>query len=146
KGANNQVDHRQGNLDVEEGEEVIWEANGANEAAKAFSVLFYRLDNGKPIWPFTTLKDGGTVPPAGYIGPLDLASGESTPALKTLAGAGKVKYEVAAEERTGDPKIDKCDPMIIIRPPVFSKALFGSICVLLGAFGGAALTWWKLTS
>lgn len=144
KDANNQIDHRQGNIDLLEGDKIVWEANNANEAAKEFSVLFYRLGNGTPIWPFTTLEDGKTRPPPGHLGPLKLASGASTPPLETLAGAGKVKYEVAAEEKAGGPKIDKCDPMIIIRPPERINPLFAAICALLGAVLGAALTWWAL--
>jgi hypothetical protein len=136
-------DKRGGNLDLQGGSKIVWEASPGPGWVAQYKVKF--RDSARPsqtAWPFVDAQ------PADQV--LRLNRGASV-TLTTLGGGLEcIKYDVEVESSSGGPGVtpEPLDPMIIIRPNKVAAAshqatdgvLFGVTCAVVGAAAGALLT------
>jgi hypothetical protein len=125
-------DDRLGNIETDQGTELVWEAV-EDKSVVSFTVQFFELGSKNAIWPFKGTDHGPN-----YSLVVKPGKSESR-TLKAGYSNKKLKYAVAAEHAPGADRIDPLDPMLIIRPPLISKVTFGLVCALAGAVVGALL-------
>jgi hypothetical protein len=111
----------------------------ASTTGEAFRLYFFDYEYpGAAIWPFDGSSDGSDAKGRYWSVP----SPAKPRRLRRFASPA-IKYDVVAMSPAD---VDPLDPMIIIRPTLRSKVLFGLAWAALGAVAGSALTWYRLTT